>query len=56
MQPMNLTEKIFSGHLVGGGQLPPAGEVVVLAIDEAFTQDATGTMCMLQSICRCVPT
>jgi len=48
MKPMNLTEKIFSEHLVEGSNLPPAGEVVTLAIDEAFTQDATGTMCMLQ--------
>lgn len=48
MKPMNLTEKIFSEHLVGGGDLPQAGEVVTLKIDEAFTQDATGTMCMLQ--------
>ena len=48
MTSMNLTEKIISGHLVNGGALPPAGEVVTLAIDEAFTQDATGTMCMLQ--------
>ncbi|MES9897406.1 MAG: aconitate hydratase [Sedimenticola sp.] len=48
MKPMNLTEKIFSEHLVGGGDLPAAGEVVTLKIDEAFTQDATGTMCMLQ--------
>ncbi len=48
MKPMNLTEKIFSEHLAGGGELPAAGEVVTLKIDEAFTQDATGTMCMLQ--------
>ncbi len=48
MKPMNLTEKIFSEHLVGGGDLPAAGQVVTLKIDEAFTQDATGTMCMLQ--------
>ncbi len=48
MKPMNLTEKIFFEHLVGGGELPSAGEVVTLKIDEAFTQDATGTMCMLQ--------
>lgn len=45
---MNLTEKIFAEHLVDGGDLPPAGQVVTLKIDEAFTQDATGTMCMLQ--------
>ncbi len=48
MKPMNLTEKIFAAHLVGGGALPPAGEVVTIRIDEAFTQDATGTMAMLQ--------
>ncbi|MFZ1576074.1 MAG: aconitate hydratase [Chromatiaceae bacterium] len=48
MTSMNLTEKIFSEHLVGGGGLPPAGEVATIRIDEAFTQDATGTMCMLQ--------
>lgn len=48
MRPMNLTEKIFSAHLVGGGELPPAGEVVTIRVDEAFTQDATGTMAMLQ--------
>ncbi|CAK0766161.1 Aconitate hydratase A [Gammaproteobacteria bacterium] len=45
---MNLTEKIFAAHLVGEGELPPAGEVVTIRIDEAFTQDATGTMAMLQ--------
>lgn len=48
MSSMNLTEKIFSEHLVGGGGLPPAGEVATIRVDEAFTQDATGTMCMLQ--------
>ncbi|MES9904574.1 MAG: aconitate hydratase [Sedimenticola sp.] len=48
MKPMNLTEKIFSAHLAEGGDLPAAGTVVTLTIDEAFTQDATGTMCMLQ--------
>jgi len=48
MKPINLTEKIFVAHLVGGSELPPAGEVVTIRIDEAFTQDATGTMAMLQ--------
>ena len=45
---MNLTEKIFSGHLVGNGGLPPPGEVATIRVDEAFTQDATGTMCLFQ--------
>lgn len=48
MKPMNLAEKIFAAHLVGGGELPAAGEVITIGIDEAFTQDATGTMAMLQ--------
>ncbi|MCB1853161.1 MAG: aconitate hydratase, partial [Gammaproteobacteria bacterium] len=48
MESMNLTEKIIAQHLVGGGRLPQPGEVVTLAIDQAFTQDATGTMSMLQ--------
>ncbi|MBK8638538.1 MAG: aconitate hydratase [Chromatiaceae bacterium] len=48
MAPMNLTEKIFSEHLVGNGELPPPGEAATIRVDEAFTQDATGTMCMLQ--------
>jgi len=45
---MNLTEKVFAAHLVGGGELPKAGTVVTIRVDEAFTQDATGTMAMLQ--------
>ncbi|MCP4042419.1 MAG: aconitate hydratase, partial [Gammaproteobacteria bacterium] len=48
MKPLSLTEKIFRQHLVGREELPPAGEVIKISIDEAFTQDATGTMCMLQ--------
>ena len=37
MKPMNLTEKIFAGHLVGGGELPTAGEVAPVEIQD-FTQ------------------
>jgi len=48
MTAMNLTEKIFSRHLVGNGGLPPPGEVATIRVDEAFTQDATGTMCLFQ--------
>ncbi|HEC15414.1 MAG TPA: aconitate hydratase [Sedimenticola sp.] len=48
MKPLSLTEKILLDHLVDGDTLPPAGEVIKIKIDEAFTQDATGTMCMLQ--------
>jgi aconitate hydratase len=48
MKTLNLTEKILRDHLVGGGELPKAGEIITIRIDEAFTQDATGTMTMLQ--------
>lgn len=48
MKPLNLTEKILLNHLVDGSELPEAGTVINITIDEAFTQDATGTMCMLQ--------
>lgn len=48
MKPLSLTEKILLDHLVDGNELPAAGQVIKIKIDEAFTQDATGTMCMLQ--------
>jgi aconitate hydratase len=48
MKPLNVTEKILLDHLVDGSELPEAGTVINITIDEAFTQDATGTMCMLQ--------
>jgi aconitate hydratase len=48
MKALNITEKILLDHLVDGSELPEAGAVINITIDEAFTQDATGTMCMLQ--------
>jgi aconitate hydratase len=48
MKPLNLTEKILKDHLVDATELPAPGELIKIRIDEAFTQDATGTMCMLQ--------
>ncbi|RLJ21074.1 aconitate hydratase [bacterium endosymbiont of Escarpia laminata] len=48
MKPLNLTEKILLDHLVDGNELPSPGTVIQIMVDEAFTQDATGTMCMLQ--------
>ncbi|MBL3600068.1 MAG: aconitate hydratase [gamma proteobacterium endosymbiont of Lamellibrachia anaximandri] len=48
MKPLNLTEKILLDHLVDGDELPAPGTVIKIKVDEAFTQDATGTMCMLQ--------
>ncbi len=48
MKPLNLTEKILLDHLVDRNELPAPGTVIKIRVDEAFTQDATGTMCMLQ--------
>lgn len=48
MKPLNLVEKILQDHLLEADALPAPGELIKIRIDEAFTQDATGTMCMLQ--------
>ncbi len=43
---MNIVQKIIKKHLLGGSM--QAGEAVALRIDQALTQDATGTMAWLQ--------
>jgi len=43
---MNLAEKLISTHLVDG-ELTPGGEIG-LRVDQTLTQDATGTMVMLE--------
>ncbi|WP_147805006.1 aconitate hydratase [Alkalicoccus halolimnae] len=43
---MNVTQKIIKDHLVSGEMKP--GEEVGLKIDQTLTQDATGTMVMLE--------
>ena len=48
MKPLNLVEKILKDHLLDADALPAPGVLIKIKIDEAFTQDATGTMCMLQ--------
>jgi aconitate hydratase len=48
MSALGLTHKILKDHLVEPAELPAPGELIKIKIDEAFTQDATGTMCMLQ--------
>ncbi|MGD9685750.1 MAG: aconitate hydratase, partial [Desulfobacter sp.] len=48
MSALSLTHKILKDHLVEPSALPAPGELIKIKIDEAFTQDATGTMCMLQ--------
>jgi aconitate hydratase len=42
----NLSEKLISSHLVSGNMIP--GEEISLKIDQTLTQDATGTMVMLE--------
>lgn len=44
--PWNVTQKLIQSHLVTGGMKP--GEEIGLRIDQTLTQDATGTMVMLE--------
>lgn len=46
MMPLNVTEKLIKDHLVSGKMVP--GEEIGLKIDQTLTQDATGTMVMLE--------
>ncbi|MBE9181048.1 aconitate hydratase [Oculatella sp. LEGE 06141] len=43
---MNVTQKLIQSHLVSGNM--SAGEEIGLKIDQSLTQDATGTMVMLE--------
>ena len=43
---MNVTQKLIQSHLVSGNLTP--GEEIALKIDQSLTQDATGTMVMLE--------
>src|SRR5690349_16658316 len=42
----NVAEKLIESHLVSGKMIP--GEEIGLRIDQTLTQDATGTMVMLE--------
>lgn len=42
----NVTQKLIEGHLVEGRMVP--GEEVALRMDQTLTQDATGTLVMLE--------
>lgn len=44
--PMNVTQKLIQAHLVSGKMTP--GAEIGLKIDQSLTQDATGTMVMLE--------
>jgi aconitate hydratase len=43
---MNVAHKLISSHLVGGEMIP--GEEIAVHIDQTLTQDATGTLVMLE--------
>ena len=45
-RPLNLTQKLIRSHLVSGEMDP--GSEIGLKIDQTLTQDATGTMVMLE--------
>src|ERR1043165_3849751 len=44
--PLNVTQKLIQSHLVQGSMV--AGQEVGLRIDQTLTQDATGTLVMLE--------
>jgi aconitase A len=44
--PLNVTQKLISAHLIDGEMIP--GSEIGLRIDQTLTQDATGTMVMLE--------
>src|SRR5699024_4909412 len=44
--PLNVTQKLIKDHLVSGEM--EAGEDISISIDQTLTQDATGTMVMLE--------
>lgn len=44
--PLNITQKLIQSHLVSGEMIP--GTEIGLKIDQTLTQDATGTMVMLE--------
>ncbi|MFP4006667.1 MAG: aconitate hydratase [Spirulinaceae cyanobacterium] len=44
--PLNVTQKLIESHLVSGEMTP--GTEIGLRIDQSLTQDATGTMVMLE--------
>ena len=43
---LNVTQKLIKNHLVSGEMIP--GEEIALTIDQTLTQDATGTLVMLE--------
>jgi len=53
----NVAQKLIASHLVSGQMIP--GDEIALRVDQTLTQDATGTMVMLElealGLDRCAP-
>src|SRR5947208_1249998 len=45
-KPLNVTQKLIKEHLVSGEMIP--GKEIGLKIEQTLTQDATGTLVMLE--------
>ncbi len=45
-QPLNAAQKLIKAHLVEGEMIP--GQEIAIQVDQTLTQDATGTMVMLE--------
>jgi len=45
-EPLNVTQKLIKSHLIDGEMTP--GEEIGIKIDQTLTQDATGTLVMLE--------
>ena len=43
---LNVAQKLIKGHLLEGEMVP--GEMIGIRIDQTLTQDATGTLVMLE--------
>ncbi|WDL97291.1 aconitate hydratase [Alicyclobacillus sp. ALC3] len=51
----SVTMKILNAHLAAGQRPVPAGEEILVTVDQTLTQDATGTMAYLQFEAMDVP-
>ncbi|MFW5874259.1 MAG: hypothetical protein ACOCVJ_02525 [Verrucomicrobiota bacterium] len=49
----NVTQKLIDAHLIDGEMR--SGEEIALRIDQTLTQDATGTLVMLESPSMSIP-
>ena len=48
----NVTQKLIEGHLLDGSMI--VGQEIAIKIDQTLTQDATGTLVMLELEAMCL--